>query len=178
MKHSLAAFVALAVIITTGIGAYGRELPPGAPSGLPAVVADQPMSSMGGMDMNSSNKPGGNVGILASSLHGKPVVVQIHADWCPVCKAERATIDAVRAKYGDRVSFVELDVTNAKAANAAAGQAKQLGLDAFFEAHKSMTGTVAVINPNSGAVAATLYNVTSEGAYDTAIDSVSQQLHH
>lgn len=128
------------------------------------------------MDMRPSVKSGGSVGILAPSLRGKPVVAQIHADWCPVCKAERSTIQSLRAKYGDRIAFIELDVTNAKAAAAAAEKANALGLGAFFEAHKSMTGTVAVINPRTGAVAATLYNVTDDPAYTKAIDSVAKQL--
>jgi thiol-disulfide isomerase/thioredoxin len=124
-----------------------------------------------------SVKAGGNVGMLASSLQGRPVVVQVHADWCPVCKAEQATLESLRSKYGERVAFVVLDVTNAKAADAAAAKAKQLGLGAFFDAHKAQTGTVGVINPKTGAVAATLYNVTGTPEYAKPIDAVAKKLH-
>ncbi len=177
MMRYLSLFVALAAFISAGVGASAQSLATRVISAAPMTVADEPMGSIGSMDMTRSVKSGGNVGVLTSSLHGKPVVAQIHADWCPVCKAEHSTIDAVRAKYGDNISFVDLDVTNAKTAAAAAAKARQLGLGAFFDAHKSMTGTVAVINPNSGAVAAMLYNVTKTDAYTKAIDSVSQQLH-
>jgi len=115
-------------------------------------------------------------GPLAPTLQGKAVVAQIHADWCPVCKAERPTIDAVRAKYGKNITYVAFDVTNGKTANAAADQAKHLGLSSFFNENKSRTGTIAIINPKTAIISAKLYNETDEAEYDKAIDAVNKQL--
>lgn len=73
---------------------------------------------------------GAESGVLDATLQGKALVAQIHADWCPVCRAEKPTVDAVRAKYGKEISYVAFDVTNGRTASAAAEQAKQLGLSA------------------------------------------------
>ncbi len=177
MKRYLLATFAATAMFASGAGAFAQSPAPDA-MGAGHAMGDH-MGTTGNMkmDMKPSMKTGGNVGALAASLQGKPVVAQIHADWCPVCKAERATLSELRAKYGDSIAFVELDVTNAKAADASAAKAKTLGLGAFFDAHKASTGTVAVINPKTGAVAATLYNVTDDATYAKAIDAVTKQLH-
>src|SRR5271155_2250867 len=57
-----------------------------------------------------------DVGALAPSLGGKPVVVRIHADWCPACRATQSTIDHLRQAYGGKINFVQFDVTSAKTA--------------------------------------------------------------
>jgi thiol-disulfide isomerase/thioredoxin len=74
---------------------------------------------------------------LAPALQGKTVVARIHADWCPACKATEPTIEALRAKYGSSINFVEFDVTDAKTSAAAAAKARQLGLSGFYEANKN-----------------------------------------
>jgi thiol-disulfide isomerase/thioredoxin len=114
---------------------------------------------------------------LAPSLQGKPVVARIHASWCPACKATQSTIDAIKAKYGDKISFVGFDVTDGKTSAAAAAKAQQLGLGAFFEAKKTATSTVAVVNPQTGAIVATFYADSNESDYDRAIDATAAQLH-
>lgn len=119
---------------------------------------------------------GAEVTKLDRTLQGKAVVAQVHADWCPVCKAEKPAIDAVRAKYGTKITYVGFDVTNDKTAAAAAEQAKRLGLSSFFEQNKAQTGAVAVINPSTGAVAQALYNATDVAAYEKPIDAVNKQL--
>lgn len=109
-------------------------------------------------------------GPLAARLRGKPVVVRIHADWCPACKETEPVLDGVKQKYGDKVSFLTYDVTNAKTAATAADAAKADGLATFFDATKAATSTVAVIDPTSGAVIAELYNDTEAADYTKAID--------
>lgn len=168
MRRSLFAAVVATALFASGGTAFAQN----------AMGSGHSMGSGSAMlHMSPSTKTGGNVGPLAASLQGKPVVARIYAGWCPVCKAERGTVSALQAKYGSAIAFVELDVTNAKTAGAAAAKARALGLERFFDAHKASTGTIAVINPQTGAVAATLYNVTSEAPYITAIDKVAQQLH-
>ncbi len=109
-------------------------------------------------------------GPLATRLQGRPVVVRIHADWCPACKETEPVLDGVKQKYGDKVSFVTFDVTNAKTAATAADAAKADGLATFFDATKAATSTVVVIDPKSGAVIAELYNDTEVADYTKAID--------
>ena len=112
-----------------------------------------------------------SVGPLAPSLQGKPVVVRIHADWCSACKATQTTIDDLKQAYAGKISFVQFDVTNAKTAQASQAQAQQLGLAKFYDASKSATSTVAVIDPRDGKIFATFYNDGSLGDYKTAVDS-------
>ncbi|GAC1541041.1 MAG: hypothetical protein NVS2B17_17960 [Candidatus Velthaea sp.] len=114
---------------------------------------------------------------LAASLHGKPVFARIHADWCSACKATQPTIDALRTKYGASVNFVEFDVTDAKTSAASAEKANHLGLSAFYEANKTATSTVAILNPNDGAVVAKFYNDSNSADYDRAIGRTRTQLH-
>jgi thiol-disulfide isomerase/thioredoxin len=113
---------------------------------------------------------------LSPSLQGKPVVARIHADWCPACKATQSTIDAIKARYGNNISFVEFDVTDGKRSAAAEADAKRLGLDAFFEAKKTATSTVAVFNPKTGAIVATFYADSNAADYERAIDQTASQL--
>ena len=113
---------------------------------------------------------------LAPSLQNKPVVARIHADWCPACKATNSTMNAIKAKYGRSIRFVQFDVTDGKTSARAAGDAQHLGLTGFFEANKTATSTVAIINPKTGAIVAKLYSDTDVSDYASAIDKVTAQL--
>ena len=112
-----------------------------------------------------------DVGALAPSLQGKPVVARIHADWCPACKATEATMDGLKGAYAGRVNFVQFDVTNAKTAEAAQKEAQDLGLTKFYDASKAATSTVAIIDPHDGKVVATFYNDSKQSDYSTVIDA-------
>jgi len=118
------------------------------------------------------------LGSLPSSLQGKPVVVRIHADWCPACKSTHATYEGVQKKFSGKATFVTFDVTDAKTAAASATNAAKLGLTKLFDADKTATSTVAVINPKTGAVSASLYNDNRPADYAKAIDAVQAQLQH
>ncbi|GAC1660131.1 MAG: hypothetical protein NVS4B13_07840 [Candidatus Elarobacter sp.] len=111
---------------------------------------------------------------LAPALRGKAVVARIHADWCAACKATAPTIQALRAKYGASIAFVEFDVTDAKTSASAAAKARRLGLSGFYEANKTATSTVAFVNPSTGTIVTKLYNDSNAGDYDTAIAQVRE----
>ena len=117
------------------------------------------------------------IGPLAASLQGKPVVVRIHADWCPACKATQSTIDDLKRAYAGKINFVQFDVTNAKTAAASQDEAQKLGLGKFYDAAKAATSTVAVMDPKDGRVLATLYNDGTIGDYDTAINEALKVVH-
>lgn len=136
-------------------------------------AANVPDAAVGSASKALNQASHANVGPLAPSLQGKPVVVRIHADWCIACKATHATISEVKKAYAGKINFVEFDVTNAKTAAGAYAKAQKLGLTKFYNAAKAQTSTVAVINPQTGEVYATFYNDGSlkdyEGAINTAL---------
>jgi len=92
-------------------------------------------------------------------------------------QGDAAEIDALRAKYGLSVAYVEFDVTDAKTSAAAETKAKQLGLSAFYEANKAVTSTVGIVNPTNGNVVAKFYNDSNADDYTKAIQLVRGQLH-
>ena len=51
-------------------------------------------------------------GPLAKKLHGKPVVVDIYASWCPACKNIAPTVSQLKQQYAGKVHFVVLDVSD------------------------------------------------------------------
>ena len=116
------------------------------------------------------------VGPLAASLQGKPLVVRIHAAWCPACRATQPTIDRLRAAYAGKINFVQFVVTNAKTAAASQTLAEGLGLERFYEATKAATSTVAVIDPQNGKIYATLYNDSNLADYEGAVNRVLREL--
>ena len=150
------ALAGLAAAATAPLGAAAEVL-----NGSAAKVP--PYQARGATEINS-------VGPLAPSLQGKPVVVRIHADWCAACKATQATIDTLKQAYGDRIAFVQFDVTNAKTAAASEAEARRLGLDTFYDTQKTATSTVAIIDPKDGKIFATFYNDSMPTDYQVAID--------
>jgi thiol-disulfide isomerase/thioredoxin len=138
------------------------------------------MHSMNAMAMPASSAMHGGMilGQLPQTLQGKPLVVRIHADWCPACKATAATFRGIEKHYAGKANFVTFDVTDAKTAAEATTNAQKLGLSKFYDADKTATSTVAIINPKTGAVSASLYNDNSPSDYAKAIETVSTQLRH
>jgi thiol-disulfide isomerase/thioredoxin len=150
--------IALLVLIAAMIGPAWAEVTNGTAAKVPSYRA------------RGANEIA-DAGPLAPALQGKPVVVRIHADWCPACKATQATIDELKQSYAGRINFVQFDVTNANTAAASQAEAQKLGLEKFYDAAKSATSTVAVIAPKDGKVYAAFYNDNAIGDYKTAIDN-------
>jgi thiol-disulfide isomerase/thioredoxin len=98
------------------------------------------------------------------------VIVRIHADWCPACKATQSTYDDLKQTYAGKVNFVQFDLTNAKTAAASQADAQKLGLEKFYDATKAATSTIALIDPKDGNVYATFYNDSATGDYEKAIN--------
>ena len=84
--------------------------------------------------------------VSAQEDAARPFIVKIHADWCGTCTRLEPTWEALRSRYGDEVRFVVLDVTDREAVARSAALAESLGLTAFFDANKSKTGTVGVLD--------------------------------
>jgi thiol-disulfide isomerase/thioredoxin len=112
----------------------------------------------------------GASGKLAASLQGKPVIVDIFADWCPACKNIAPALADLKKTYGDKATFVVLDVSDAAKVKASAAKAKELGLSAFFTANKAQTGRVSIIDPATGKSLSDYNNEPNTAAYSNVLD--------
>jgi thiol-disulfide isomerase/thioredoxin len=93
-------------------------------------------------------------GSVAKKLQGKPVVVEIHASWCPACKNIAPTLSQLKQDYEGKANFIVLDVSDRSKTKKSEQTAKELGLGKFFAANKSQTGMVAIIDPANGNILA------------------------
>jgi thiol-disulfide isomerase/thioredoxin len=118
----------------------------------------------------SASATSGDSGKLAASLQGKPVVVDIFADWCPACKNIAPTLAELKKTYGEKATFVVLDVSDAAKVKASEAKAKELGLSGFFTANKAQTGRVSIIDPATGKILGNYSNEPSKAAYSSVLD--------
>jgi thiol-disulfide isomerase/thioredoxin len=107
---------------------------------------------------------------LAKKLQGKPVVVDVYATWCPGCKNIAPTLSQLKKQYGTKASFVVFDVTDAKTTKASMKMAAELGLTSFFNANKSKTSTVAIIDPATGKIMQQFQNNAEVTEYSSVLD--------
>lgn len=75
-----------------------------------------------------------------SVAQDRPLVVVVRAEWCASCRHAAPAIAWLREEYGDRVSFLDLDVTDDDAITRSATKASRLGLGPFFEENRGRTG--------------------------------------
>jgi thiol-disulfide isomerase/thioredoxin len=95
------------------------------------------------------------------ALHGKPLVVRVHADWCGECQTSLPDFLAFTKSYRGKITVVDIDVTDGKTAAIARARAERFGFAAYYELTKVAPLTVAFINPNSNTLYAALRgNVT------------------
>ncbi len=57
--------------------------------------------------LNTQNKE-----VSLSDLQGKPTVINFWATWCGYCKVEMPAFEAMYQKYGNRVNFMMVDLTD------------------------------------------------------------------
>jgi thiol-disulfide isomerase/thioredoxin len=107
---------------------------------------------------------------LAKKLQGKPVVVDIYASWCSGCKNIAPTLSQLKKQYGTKASFVVFNVTDAKTTKASMKMAAELGLTSFFNANKSKTSTVAIIDPATGKIMQQFQNNAEITEYSSVLD--------
>ncbi len=113
---------------------------------------------------------------LAQQLQGKPVVVDIYADWCAGCKKIKPTLETLKKEYGSKANFVVFNVTDKTTTEASAAKAKELGLEDVFAKYKAQTATVAVMNPGTGEVVKLFQKNPNKDDYVAALDTTTQQL--
>lgn len=115
---------------------------------------------------------------LAEQLQGKPVVVDIYADWCAGCKKIKPTLEALKKEYGSKANFVVFDVTDKTTTEASTAKAKELGLEDVFAKYKAKTATVAVMNPATGEVVELFQKNPNKGDYVAALDTTNKQINN
>ena len=115
---------------------------------------------------------------LAQQLQGKPVVVDIYADWCAGCKKIKPTLEALKEEYGSKANFVVFNVTDKSTTEASAAKAKELGLEDVFAKYKAQTATVAVMNPGTGEVVELFQKNPNKGDYVAALDTTNKQINN
>jgi thiol-disulfide isomerase/thioredoxin len=110
-------------------------------------------------------------GPLVQQLQGKPVIVDIYASWCPACKNIAPTVAQIKQEYGNKITFVTLDVSSKISSAKAEATAKQLGLSKFFAANKNQTGSLTIVDPDTGNILAQHRNNSDKTAYSTVLDA-------
>jgi thiol-disulfide isomerase/thioredoxin len=110
-------------------------------------------------------------GPLATQLQGKPVVVDIYASWCPGCKNIAPTVSKIKQQYGNKITFVTLDVSDRTSSAKAEATAKRLGLSNFFAANKNQTGSLTIVDPATGNILGQERNNAEITAYSKVLDS-------
>ncbi|WP_271254794.1 thioredoxin family protein [Pseudanabaena sp. Chao 1811] len=110
-------------------------------------------------------------GSLAKKLHGKPVVVDIYASWCPACKNIAPTVSQLKQQYAGKVHFVVLDVSDRASTAQSEAIAQELGLSDFFAANKNRTGSVTIVEPSTGKILSQNYNNPNKSTYTRVLDA-------
>jgi thiol-disulfide isomerase/thioredoxin len=78
----------------------------------------------------------------AAAVVDRPLVVVVRAEWCAACHRAAPAVAWLREEYGDRVRFLELDVTDDEAVSHSKKKASGLGLAAFFEESCGQPGVI------------------------------------
>jgi thiol-disulfide isomerase/thioredoxin len=108
---------------------------------------------------------------LAKKLHGKPVVIDIYASWCPACKNVAPTVSQLKQQYAGKVHFVVLDVSDRVSTAKSEAIARELGLSQFLADNKTQTGSLTIVNPSTGKILAQHRNNANKSAYTKVLDS-------
>src|SRR5262245_37282241 len=76
---------------------------------------------------------------IATAGAGKPFVVKLHAQWCPVCMMTKGVWSQIEKSYSGRVNLLVLDFTNEANTEASRTEASRLGLAKFFDEYAYAT---------------------------------------
>ena len=102
---------------------------------------------------------------------GKPYVVKLHAQWCPICMLTKGVWSQIESTYSARVNLLVLDFTNQATTDASGAEAKRLGLEKLFDEYSGTTGTIVVVNGRSKTVTASINGSRDFAEYRAAIDA-------
>ena len=102
---------------------------------------------------------------------GKPYVVKLHAQWCPVCMITKDVWSQIEKAYAQRVNLVVLDFTTDAHVEASRAEAARLGLTKFFDEYGGATGSIVVLEGRTKEVTASINGSRDFGDYRAAIDA-------
>ncbi len=102
---------------------------------------------------------------------GRPVVVKLHAQWCPVCLTTKGVWEEIEAAYAGRVNLAVLDFTNEATTRASEAEAARLGLRSVLDEWGGTTGYVLVLDA-TGATRHAIKGIRDLAVYRQAIDEV------
>lgn len=182
MKLQYLSTLALASILSLGMAA-GCSNPCAAktpPTGNPAIEATtHPCAGKANPCAGKANpcaaKSRSVGGPLAAELQGKPVLVDVFAEWCSACKNIAPTLAELEKDYEGQVHFVVLDMTNNATVAEAEAKAEQLGLKQFLAETRAQTGTLTIIDPATGTILEQHRNNPDKSAYTMVLDSALAQ---
>jgi thiol-disulfide isomerase/thioredoxin len=142
MKRALVvASLLVAALIAVGYTLYARNLAPAVPA------------------------------VSAAEAVGKPYVVKLHAQWCPVCMVTKGVWSEIEETYSGRVNLLVLDFTNDANSEASRAEAARLGLEEFFADYGGATGTIVVLDGRTKEVRASINGSRDFSDYRAAIDA-------
>lgn len=74
------------------------------------AAVDEPLGEFPSEDFTVYDADGNEVNL--SDFHGKPIVVNFWATWCPPCKSELPAFEDAYAAYGEDVAFLMVNLTD------------------------------------------------------------------
>lgn len=102
---------------------------------------------------------------------GRPFVVKLHAQWCPICLVTKDVWYELAEEYEGRANLVVFDFTDEDSTAASRAEAVRLGLGPFFDDYVGLSGAIAVIDGGSRETRALLGGKLPTDEYRTAIDA-------
>lgn len=117
--------------------------------------------------------PDGDPEVYAAVLRearGKPLVVNVWASWCGPCRLEGPALAEAATRYGDGVSFLGIDVLDAK-------PDARAFIDEFGWSYPSLFDATGAIRDNLGIVGqpATIFYDAEGGIVDTHVGSITAE---
>lgn len=106
---------------------------------------------------------------------GKPFVVKLHAQWCPVCMVTKDVWSEIEDAYSGRVHLVVLDFTSQAKTDASRIEAMRLGLNEVFEDYQGVTGAILVVDGRTRNVTADISGNRDFADYRAAIDDALKE---
>lgn len=106
---------------------------------LPVVGVQQLQAQVGGIAVGSMAPAAMTVPTLdntsfdfAGVVGKQPVVMEFWATWCPLCRKLEPAMEAAKAKYGNRISFIHVGVPENQSAERQKAYVQQKGLKGMF----------------------------------------------
>jgi len=122
-----------------------------------------------GLGCGSAETPAG-AGSASPTESSALYLVKIHADWCGVCTRLLPLWSRLGEEYGDSVRMVVFDVTDRAAVERSSQEAARLGLGEFFDAHRSRTGIIAVLDATTRAPLAVFQGEMDFAEYQSVLE--------